>query len=219
MYNVHGWRHFLVCNTHHLELLAPFPKWKSKFTWGKTWGVPIYCISDFVCFGEETWNCMHFLVILSLKTLWAGVKRWRTALHRFRYTGTPNSSPVIKKMCTFEVLLFCVWCLDNWSRILSGKPFNTFSMARLNILQLCLTITPLFTTTGSYYINPCYHAWHAFFFLFNHFPPMICDKGIFFYSRDPPLFFFFFFFFFVISVSDKFLLMKMLCKLCTILLE
>jgi hypothetical protein len=34
-------------------------------------------------------------------------------------------------MCTFEVLLFCVWCLDNWSRILLGKPFNTFSMARL----------------------------------------------------------------------------------------
>jgi hypothetical protein len=40
-------------------------------------------VLHFVCFGEETWNCMHFLVILSLKTLWAGVKRWRTALHRF----------------------------------------------------------------------------------------------------------------------------------------
>jgi hypothetical protein len=96
-------------------------------------------------------------------------------------------------MCTFEVHLSMI----SGQLILSGKPFNTFSMARLNILQLCLTITPLFTTTGSYYINPCYHAWHAFFFLFNHFPPMICDKGIFFYSRDPPLFFFFFFFFFL----------------------
>ena len=104
-------------------------------------------VLHFVCFGEETWNSMHFLVILSLKTLWAGVKRWRTALHRFRYTGTPNSSPVIKKMCTFEVLLFCVWCLDNWSRILSGKPFNTFSMARLKTLQFHLTLTPLFTAT------------------------------------------------------------------------
>jgi hypothetical protein len=31
--------------------------------------------------------------------------------------------------------------------ILSGKPFNTFSMARLNILQLRLTLTLLFTTT------------------------------------------------------------------------
>jgi hypothetical protein len=67
---------------------------------------------------------------------------------------------VIKKMCTFEVHL-CM--ISHSGLILSGKPFNTFSMARLNILQLCLTITPLFTTTGSYYINPCYHAWHFFF--------------------------------------------------------
>jgi hypothetical protein len=29
------------------------------------------------------WNCMHFFVIMSLKTLWSGVKHWRTALHRF----------------------------------------------------------------------------------------------------------------------------------------
>jgi hypothetical protein len=55
VYSVHGWRHFLVCTY----------------------------VLHFVCFGEETWNCMHFLVILSLKTLWAGVKHWRTALHRF----------------------------------------------------------------------------------------------------------------------------------------
>ena len=65
----------------------------------------------------------------------------------FMYTGTPISSPVIQKMCTFEVLLFCVWCLDNWSRILSGKSFNTFSMARLKTLQFHLTLTPLFTAT------------------------------------------------------------------------
>ena len=50
-------------------------------------------------------------------------------------------------MCTFEVLLFCVWCLDNWSRILSGKPYNTVSMARLKTLQFHLTLTPLFTAT------------------------------------------------------------------------
>jgi hypothetical protein len=31
--------------------------------------------------------------------------------------------------------------------ILSGKPFNTFSMARLKILQLRLTLTPLSKTT------------------------------------------------------------------------
>jgi hypothetical protein len=39
----------------------------------------------------------------------------------------------------------CVWCLDNW--FCQGKPFSTFSMARLKILQLHLTLTPLFTTT------------------------------------------------------------------------
>jgi hypothetical protein len=39
-----------------------------------------YCISS-ASERKETWNCMHFLVILSLKTLWAGVKLWRTALH------------------------------------------------------------------------------------------------------------------------------------------
>jgi hypothetical protein len=88
-------------------------------------------VLHFICFGEEIWNCMHFLVILSLKTFWAGVKRWRTALHRCD-----------SKMCTFEVLLFCVWYLVNWSRILSG-----FSMARLKTLQFHLTLTPLFTAT------------------------------------------------------------------------
>jgi hypothetical protein len=85
----------------------------------------------FVCFGEETWNCIHFLVILSLKTLWAGVKRWRTALHRFYVYRNTYFISRDSKMCTLEVLLFCVWCLDNWSRILSGKPLNTFSMTRL----------------------------------------------------------------------------------------
>jgi hypothetical protein len=56
VYSVHGWRHFLVCNTHiAFRLLRRGKKHES----------------------------MHFLVILSLKTLWAGVKHWRTALHRF----------------------------------------------------------------------------------------------------------------------------------------
>jgi hypothetical protein len=39
VYSVHGWRHFLVCTY----------------------------VLHFVCFGEKTWNCMHFLVILSWK--------------------------------------------------------------------------------------------------------------------------------------------------------
>ena len=52
--------------------------------------------------------------------------------------------------------------------ILSGKPFNTFSMARLTILQLRLILTPLFTAT------------HAFILSSYHFFHMICDWGIFF---------------------------------------
>jgi hypothetical protein len=122
-----------VCNTHHPELLAPFPKWKNKFTWRKTRGVPMYCISSASERKHEIW--MHLLVILSLKTLWAGVKRWRTALHRFYVYRNTYFISRDSTMCTFEVLLLCVWCLDNWSRILSGKPFNTFSMARLKTLQ------------------------------------------------------------------------------------
>jgi hypothetical protein len=145
VYSVHGWRHFLVCNRHVLH---------------------------FVCFGEETWNCMHFLVILSLKTLWVGVKRWRTALHRFYvYTGTPISSPVIKKCVHLKC--FCVWCLDNWSRIFSGKSFSTVSMARLKTLQFRLTLTPLFTAT------------HTFIFSLSPFFFQDLWLGYLFYSRDP----------------------------------
>jgi hypothetical protein len=114
-------------------------------------------VLHFVCFGEETWNCMHFLVILSLKTLWAGVKHWRTALHRFYVYRKPISSPqsrdlkVIKKCVHLKCI--CVWCLDNWSRIFSGKPFNTFSMARLKTLQFRLTLTPLLNATHAFLIS------------------------------------------------------------------
>jgi hypothetical protein len=53
----------------------------------------------------------------------------------------------------FDLKCICVWCLDNWYRISSGKLFSTFSRARLKTLQFRLTLTPLFTAT------------HAFFFL------------------------------------------------------
>ena len=97
----------------------------------------------FACFGEETWNCMHFSenFVSWCQTL------IRTALHRFYVYRNTYFVSRDSKMCTFEVLLFCVWCLDNWSRILSGKPFNTFSMARLKTLHFHLTLTPLFTAT------------------------------------------------------------------------
>ena len=102
---------------------------------------------------KETWINVHPLlghpvsVILSLKTLWAGVKHWRTAPHRFYVYRKPiprsRNLKVIKKICTFEVHL----CMMSGQLILSGKPFNTFSMARLKILQLRLTLTPLSNTT------------------------------------------------------------------------
>jgi hypothetical protein len=103
------------------------------------------------------------LVILSLKTLWAGVKHWRTALHRFYVYRKPidhlHDLAIWKWLknvyISFDLNL---WCLDNWSRILlSGKHFSTLSMARLKTLQFRLTLTPLFTAT------------HGFFFLFHHF--------------------------------------------------
>jgi hypothetical protein len=105
------------------------------------------------------------LVILSLKTLWAGVKHWRTALHRFYVYRKPidhlHDLAIWKWLknvyISLDLKCICVWFLDNWSRILSGKPFNLFSMARLKILQFRLTLTPLFTAT------------HAFFSLFHHF--------------------------------------------------
>jgi hypothetical protein len=108
----------------------------------------LVCISS-VSEMKETWNCIHLLVILSLKTLWAGVKHWRTAPHHFYAYRKSISSPrsrnlkVIKKMRTFEVHL----CMMSGQLILSGKPFSTFSMVMLKILQLRLTLTPLFTTT------------------------------------------------------------------------
>jgi hypothetical protein len=127
----------------------------------------------FVCFGEKTWNCMHFLVILSLKTLWAGVKHWSTALHRLYVYRKPidhlHDLAIWKWFknvyISFDLKSICVWCLDNWSRILSGKPFNTFSMAKLKTLQFRLTLTPLFTAT------------HAFFSSLSPFFFMICDWG------------------------------------------
>jgi len=92
----------------------------------------------------------------------------------FMYTGTPISSPVIQKCVHLKC--FCVWCLDNWSRILSGKPFNTFSMARLKTLQFHLTLTPLFTAT------------HTLFFLSFTIFFMICDWGIWFILVWPSIY-------------------------------
>jgi hypothetical protein len=164
VYSVHGWRHFLVCTY----------------------------VLHFVCFEKETWSCMHFLGILSLNTLWAGVKHWRTALHRFYLYRKPISYPrspnlkVIQK-CVLLQKCICLWFLDNWSRILSGKPFNTFSMARLKTLQFRLTLTPLFTATHAFLISLS-----SFFFSWSVIGVVrVCSAvrrtmiDVFFYSRDP----------------------------------
>ena len=117
-------------------------------------------------------------------TLWVGVKHWRTALHRFYVYRKLISSPrsrnlkVIKKCVHLKCI--CVWCLDNWSRILSGKPFNTFSMARLKTLQFRLTLTPLSSDPHSPFIWPSLPfslpRMH-FLSLFHHFFSMSCDWG------------------------------------------
>jgi hypothetical protein len=57
--SVHEWRHFLVCNTHP----RVFPQVKKQVHLGKD--ARSSDVLHFVCFREETWNCIHFLVILS----------------------------------------------------------------------------------------------------------------------------------------------------------
>jgi hypothetical protein len=143
-----------------------FPQVKKQIHLGKD--ARISDVLHFVCYGEETWNCMHFLVILSLKTLWADVKHWWTALHRFYVYRKPIDhlqDPAIWKWfknvyISFDSKCICAWCLDNWSRILSGKPFKTFSMARLKTLQFRLTLSPFL----SFHCHAC-----IFFFSFTIF--------------------------------------------------
>jgi hypothetical protein len=106
VYSVHWWWHFLVCTY----------------------------VLHFVCFGEETWNCMHFLVIPSLKTLWAGVKNCRTALHYFYAPRSRNLKVKVIQKCV-HLKCICVWCLDDWSLILSGKPQGLVTI-HINILSM-----------------------------------------------------------------------------------
>ena len=124
----HEWRHFLVCN--------------------------------FVCFGEKRNMKLHPLLghpVSENFVRWCQTLKDRSASFLFiqkTYRASPRSRnlKVIQKcvhFIWFEVI--CVWCLDNWSRILSGKPFNTFSIARLKTLQFRLTQTPLFTARHGFF--------------------------------------------------------------------
>ena len=71
--------------------------------------------------------------------------------------------------------VICVWCLDNWSLVLSGKPFNTFSMVRLNKLQFRLTLTPLLTATHAFCFSLStfyfHDLWTVALYGFLHGPP------------------------------------------------
>jgi hypothetical protein len=115
--NVYIWSAFVLCMmSGQLISDASFPKWTCFFHLGKDARSSGWCVLH-----TRKWrHPCTLILILEIS---------------FRFIISRDS-----KMCTFEVLLFCVWCLDNWSRILSGKPFNTFSMARLKTLQFHLTL-------------------------------------------------------------------------------
>ena len=165
VYSVHGWRHFLVCNTHiPFRLLRRGKNHEIACT---SWSSCLWKFCELVSNIEEQ-LCIVFMYTGNLYHLHDLATQ---ALVSFKNPPLQVSRnlKVIKKMCTFEVHL----CMVSGQLILSGKPFNTFSMARLTILQLRLTLTPLFTAT------------HTFIFLSYHFFPHDLWLGYFFYSRDP----------------------------------
>ena len=82
----------------------------------------MYCISSA---SERKYEIACTSWSSCLKTLWAGVKHWRTALHRFYVYRKPIDHlhdlaiwKWLKNMyISFDLKCICVWCLDNWSRI------------------------------------------------------------------------------------------------------
>ena len=143
--------------------------------WYKKWSFTVHGWRHFlVCISsaserKETWKCIHFLVILSLKTLWAGVKHWRTAPHRLYVYRKPISSPrsrnlkVIRKMCTFELKSICVWCPDNWSchvSLLAHFPWQGYKYCNYVWPSLLFSLPPRIL---------------LYKILSHHFYPMICD--------------------------------------------
>ena len=169
VYSLHGWRHFLVCTY----------------------------VLYFVCFGEEKIKLHALLGHPASENFVSWCQTLKNSSASFLCIGLQETYPSSPRAGNLKVIQKClhlkciyVRCLDNWSRILSGKPFNTFSIARLRTLQFRLT---LFTAT------------HAFLISLSPFFFMICDwgspsflcrgvrrqrnlglwLGYFFYSRDP----------------------------------
>ena len=93
----------------------------------------------------------------------------------------------LKKMCTFEVHL----CMMYGQLILSGKPFNTFSMARLNYCNCVWPSLPFSIPPRTLLYKSLLPRMACIFFLsgLSPFSPMamICDWNgvICFYSLDP----------------------------------
>ena len=114
-----GWRHFLVCISSASE---------RKETWINVHPLLGHPVSEnFVSWCQTLKNSSaSFLCIQETYFI--------STISQF------ESDSII---CTFEVHV----CMMYGQLILSGKPFNTFSMARLKILQLRLTLTPLSNTT------------------------------------------------------------------------
>jgi hypothetical protein len=117
----------------------------------------MYCISS----ASETWRGnMKLHAFLCLKKIQITIhgnydKDWRLEIkichfwefHKSRWINKRHKSRVtIIKKIRRQRKLGLLWCLDNWSWILSGKPVNTFSMARLKTLQF----RPLFTATHAF---------------------------------------------------------------------
>ena len=89
--------------------------------------------------------CMHFLVILSLKTLWAGVQMLKNSSASFLCIQEHIFHlPWFKNVYIWSAFVLCMM-FGQLISDLSGKPFNTISMARLKTLQFHLILTPLFT--------------------------------------------------------------------------
>ena len=95
---------------------------------------------------KETWNFIHFFNVLG-HPVSENFVSWCQILKKSSASFLCIQETYIISTISKEIqkCVICVWCLDNWSWVLSGKPFNTFSIARLTKLQFRLTLTPLLT--------------------------------------------------------------------------
>ena len=189
VHSVHGWRHFLVCNTHiAFRLLRRGKKHEITCT---SWSFCLWKLCKLVSNIEEhlcivfmyTGNLynLHDLATQALTCfiqkiyaplLFLFLKRRGHICFEWNMCLCLAIWKWLKHVYINDLKCICVWCLDNWFCQVTGKPFKTFSMARL---KYCNCVWPSLPFT-----LPRMH-----FSFSHHFIPMICDWGIFFYSHDP----------------------------------